>query len=87
MILPSVQTDSLSYKQQFSPNYIDIPVNITYKLPLGRKTNFFVSAGPYIGFFYTGKQSTETRILEQDDVVRLKKKMNNRSNRAMKPGR
>jgi OOP family OmpA-OmpF porin len=69
----SVQTDSLSYKQQFSPNYIDIPVNITYKLPLGRKTNFFVSAGPYIGFFYTGKQSTETRILEQDDVVRLKK--------------
>lgn len=69
----SVQTDSLSLKQSFFPNYIDIPVNITYKLPLGKKTNFFVSAGPYIGFFYTGKEGTETRLLEQNNAVRLKK--------------
>ncbi len=68
-----VLTDTLSYKNSFYPNYIDIPINVTYKLPLGRKSNFFVSAGPYVSFFYTGKESSEARIIQNDNSIKLKK--------------
>ncbi|NML23914.1 OmpA family protein [Pseudoflavitalea sp. G-6-1-2] len=68
----AIRTDSLSLKSEFFPNYIDIPVNITYKLPLGKKNSFFISAGPYIGFFYTGKQTTETKLFDNNSV-RIKK--------------
>ncbi|WEK34704.1 MAG: OmpA family protein [Candidatus Pseudobacter hemicellulosilyticus] len=67
------QTDTLYQKNTFYPNYIDIPLNLTYKIPLGKRANFFVSAGPYVSFFYTGKQSTETKLLEPDNSTRLKK--------------
>lgn len=68
-----VNTDTLSYKSNFFTNYIDIPVNITYKLRLGRTSNFFLSAGPYVSFFYTGKQINEARVVESDNSVRNKK--------------
>ena len=41
-------------------NYIEIPLNIGVKLPLGKKTKFIISAGPYAGLFYSGKTTTET---------------------------
>ncbi len=46
-----VHTDTLSLKSNFFVNYIDIPINLTYKMPLGKKGKFFLSAGPYISFF------------------------------------
>lgn len=69
----AAQTDSLSMKHSFFPNYIDVPLNLTYKLPLGKKNKFFLSAGPYIGFFYTGKQITETRLVGSNNSVKFKK--------------
>jgi outer membrane protein OmpA-like peptidoglycan-associated protein len=52
-----------------------MPLNLTYKLPLGKKAKFFLSAGPYVGFFYNGKQKNETRIYSsnsfKNEEVRL----------------
>ena len=58
----SVSTDTVYYKQNLNLNYIDIPLNFTYKMPLSanHKNNFFISAGPQISFFYSGKLGTET---------------------------
>lgn len=63
-----VATDTLSHRNNFFVNYIDIPINIAYKLPLGKKVKFFVSAGPYISLFYNGKRKLETRTVEDDEL-------------------
>jgi OOP family OmpA-OmpF porin len=55
-------SDTASAGHTLATNYIDIPLNIAYKLPLGNKNNFFISAGPYLSFFYGGKQKFETRF-------------------------
>lgn len=60
----AVITDTFSASNNLSANYIDIPVNITYKIPLSKKANFTVGAGPYISFFYNGKQKFETRFAD-----------------------
>src|SRR5687767_2311277 len=71
----SILTDTISSSYNLGINYIDIPLNLTYKIPLSRKASFFVSAGPYVGFFYNGKQKNETRIYSsnsfKDEEVRL----------------
>jgi OOP family OmpA-OmpF porin len=50
-------TDTVYSKQTLNISYIDIPLNFTYKLPISANhlNSFFVSAGPYISFFYSGK--------------------------------
>ena len=45
-------------------NYVEIPLNLGVKLPLGKKTKFVITAGPYAGLFYSGKQTTETTSKE-----------------------
>lgn len=71
----SILTDTISSSYNLGINYIDIPLNLTYKIPLSRKATFFLSAGPYVGFFYNGKQKNETRIYSsnsfKDEEVRL----------------
>ena len=73
--LNSILTDTISLSYSLGVNYIDIPLNFTYKLPLSKKASFFLSGGPYIGFFYNGKQKNETRIYSsntfKDEEVRL----------------
>jgi outer membrane protein OmpA-like peptidoglycan-associated protein len=58
----SVISDTISSSHNLSVNYIEIPFNITYKLPLSKKANLLLSAGPYLGLFYNGKQKFETRL-------------------------
>lgn len=55
------RSDTLIYNKSLVTNYIELPFNIKYKYPLNRKNNFIVSAGPYFGFFFKGKTSSETR--------------------------
>ncbi|HEX2627522.1 MAG TPA: OmpA family protein [Chitinophagaceae bacterium] len=43
-------------------NYIDVPLNLVYKFGK-KKVKFIVGAGPYVSFWYNGKEKTET--LEQ----------------------
>ena len=60
----SVLTDTVFYSKTLSINYIEIPFYLTYKLPLSasHKNSFFISAGPYFGFYYNGNTSTESKI-------------------------
>ena len=55
-------TDTLSTSKTFFNSYVEIPLNLAYKLPLGKKAGFFISAGPYLSFFYSGKESTQARM-------------------------
>ncbi|MEP7280134.1 MAG: OmpA family protein [Bacteroidota bacterium] len=50
---------SFNTTQSLSIQYIDIPLNIAYKIPLSRKktSSFMLSAGPYISLFYNGKKT------------------------------
>lgn len=54
-------SDTLLFNRSFVTNYIDMPLNIAYRIPLGKKTNFLLSAGPYLSFFFSGKNITELR--------------------------
>jgi outer membrane protein OmpA-like peptidoglycan-associated protein len=55
-------TDTLSTTKSFFNTYIELPLNLAYKVSLGKKARFFISAGPYLSFFYNGKQSLQARI-------------------------
>lgn len=53
------------YKQTFNPRYIEVPVNVLFKLPLGG-TRVFFGAGPYAAIGIGGDVKTEgTNILGQ----------------------
>jgi outer membrane protein OmpA-like peptidoglycan-associated protein len=43
-------------------NYVDVPLNLVYKIPLNSKTKFFLGGGPYLSFFYNGLEKTETYL-------------------------
>jgi OmpA-OmpF porin, OOP family len=45
-------------------DYIDIPLNIVYKIKLAKKINFIVGGGPYVSFFYNGYDKKEDIILD-----------------------
>lgn len=66
-------TDTLFHNNQFHTNYIDIPLNLALKLPLGKKSSFLLSAGPYISFFYNGKNTNESRVSINDTAIRYSK--------------
>lgn len=60
--ITSIATDTIYNKQTLEINYVEIPLNLTYKIPLtaNRKNSFFVSAGPYISFVYGGNVKQES---------------------------
>jgi outer membrane protein OmpA-like peptidoglycan-associated protein len=58
--------DSVFYSNDFFTNYIEVPLNLAYRLKLGKKAGFLVSAGPYVGFFYSGKETSSTRSFKRD---------------------
>ncbi|WP_282637472.1 porin family protein [Sphingobacterium thalpophilum] len=52
---------------------LDIPVNLVAKLPTGASGNFFVGAGPYVGFALSGKNKFEgdlgnSGLQDEEDV-------------------
>ncbi len=63
----NIQNDTVSYSytktQDLAVQYIDIPLNLLYKIPLSKnkKANLIVSAGPYISFYYKGNHSSTFR--------------------------
>lgn len=68
-----IDTDTLQLETALNTNYIDIPLNITYKLRFGKKNSFMISAGPYLSFFYNGKFTTESLVAITDTTVSFKK--------------
>ena len=47
------------FKQTFNPRYIEVPVNLLFKLPVGANGRFFAGAGPYMAIGVSGKTTTE----------------------------
>ena len=54
--------DYLSVDQKQYINYVDMPLNVVYKIPLSGKTKFFLGGGPYLSFFYNGFEKKETYL-------------------------
>lgn len=58
-----VNTIYIENRKQFL-NYIDIPLNIVYKLRLGKKASFIVGGGPYVSFFYNGFEKKDMTLVD-----------------------
>ncbi len=56
----SVLKKDSSFKQQL--NYIDIPLNLLLKFRAGKKLSFFIGGGPYVSFFFNGKEKSVTNF-------------------------
>lgn len=58
-----VNTVYFETRKQFI-NYIDIPLNIVYKLRLGKKASFIIGGGPYLSLFYDGSDKREHILVD-----------------------
>lgn len=47
-------------------NYIEAPLNLVLKFPIGKKAKFIIGAGPYISFFFNGKENDEVSYKSGD---------------------
>lgn len=63
-------SDTLSLSQDFFTNYVEMPLNLGYKIPLGKKSSFLVSAGPYVAFFISGKSNIQTRSFSSNKFTK-----------------
>lgn len=44
-------------------NYVDIPLNLVYKQPLGKKVKFIIGGGPYLSFFFNGSDTKDKNVV------------------------
>jgi OmpA-OmpF porin, OOP family len=58
--------DSVFLSNSFFTSYIDVPLNLAYRFKLSKKAGFLLSAGPYISFFFNGKEKTSTRTFKRN---------------------
>jgi len=56
-------SDNGYYKQSSNPYYIEVPVNLVFKAPIGKDSRFFAGAGPYLAVGIAGKNKTEGRTI------------------------
>ncbi len=66
-------SDASYYRATTNPYYIEIPVNLVFKAPLGDNAKFFAGAGPYLGIGVAGKVEREGKIFgaqfeSEDDI-------------------
>ncbi|HVG41869.1 MAG TPA: porin family protein [Chitinophagaceae bacterium] len=57
------ETSANYYKSTFNPYYIEVPVTLVLKAPLGSGSGFFVGAGPYAAIGVSGKNKVEGKSL------------------------
>ncbi len=50
-------------KSKFNPLYVELPLNLLVKVPMGAGSNIFFHAGPYAAVGVAGKSKSETKIL------------------------
>ncbi len=55
-------TDDNYVKAKFNPLYLEVPLNLIFKIPLEGNSNIFLNAGPYAAIGIAGKSKLETRI-------------------------
>ena len=56
-------SDATYYKATSNPYYIEVPVNLVFKVPMTKDSKFFVGAGPYLGIGVAGKNKVEGKYL------------------------
>jgi len=57
------ESDNFYYKATSNPMYLELPVNVVAKIPVGEYSKFFVGAGPYAAAGIAGKNKVETHTL------------------------
>ena len=55
-------SDANYFKATSNPIYIEVPLNLVFKAPIGGDTKFFAGAGPYLAVGIAGKNKTEGKI-------------------------
>lgn len=55
-------SDANYFKATSNPIYIEVPLNLVFKAPLGDDTKIFAGAGPYLAVGIAGKNKTEGKI-------------------------
>lgn len=68
------ETSSSYYKATSNPMYVELPVNVVGKIPLGGASNFYFGAGPYAAMGVAGKNKTEGKVFglafkSENDIV------------------
>jgi OmpA-OmpF porin, OOP family len=60
--IAALNSDTIFTKQSLKMGYVEIPFNLTYKIPLTRnhRNSLFISAGPYFSFIYSGSMTTQS---------------------------
>ncbi|MFT3945785.1 MAG: OmpA family protein [Agriterribacter sp.] len=53
----SFNSDTSTILSGWKTNYIELPVNLIYKLPLTKKVNFIIGAGGYVSYLLNSKTS------------------------------
>lgn len=43
-------------------NYLEVPVNLGYRYAIGNAGSIFVTAGPYLGYAFSGKMKSKTTV-------------------------
>lgn len=69
------------HRKQFI-NYIDIPLNLVFKINFSKKFKFIFGGGPRVSFFYYGIESKEKEVVD----ISYSKKENNDLPVGKKPG-
>lgn len=57
------ETDNFYYKATSNPMYLELPVNIVGKIPIGEYSKIYIGAGPYAAAGIAGKNKVETHIV------------------------
>ncbi|MGC4036434.1 MAG: porin family protein [Chitinophagaceae bacterium] len=55
-------SDNNYFKATTNPMYVEIPVNVVFKAPVGEQSKFFVGAGPYVAMGIAGKNKVDYKI-------------------------
>jgi OmpA-OmpF porin, OOP family len=60
--ITALNTDTIYNKSSINLSYIEIPLNVTYKMALtsNGQNSFFLSAGPYVAFFNSGSTTAQS---------------------------
>jgi outer membrane protein OmpA-like peptidoglycan-associated protein len=66
-----IKNDTLYNQHSLNLSYIEIPLYLTWKIPLSKnqKNHFFISAGPYFAFIYSVSQSYQNRVLQYNSEI------------------
>lgn len=73
--LNAAKTDTVLARKNTSINYIEFPLNISFKYPLSKTKDLIFSAGPYMALFYSGNESIETSFYWSSDFKQDDKKL------------